>query len=101
MRVWATWRNLDQLEPVQSVGAGLVAMDLRHPRVDSRVGADEAVDVGEPEVPAHGVHHRVDRGVHQSAVAELADVQLDVGALDPGQGASPLVSHQANHCLSW
>jgi len=51
----------DQLEPVQSLGAGLVAMHLRQPRVDGRVGADEAVDVGEAEVPADGVHHRVDR----------------------------------------
>ena len=75
----------DQLEPVQALGAGLVAVDLRQPRVDSRVGADEAVDVGEAEVPAHGVHHRVDRGVHQASVAEPADVQLDVGALDPDQ----------------
>jgi hypothetical protein len=80
----------DQLEPVQSLGAGLVAVDLRQPRVDSRVGADEAVDVGEAEVPADGVHHRVDRGVHQAVVAEPADVQLDVGALDPDQGVHPV-----------
>ena len=48
----------DQLEPVKSLGAGLVAMDLRQPRVHRRVGADEAVDVGEAEVHAHGVHLR-------------------------------------------
>ena len=45
----------DQLEPVQALGAGLVAVDLRQPGVDGRVGADEAVDVGEPEVAADGV----------------------------------------------
>ena len=28
----------DQLEPVQALGAGLVAVDLRQPRVDGRVG---------------------------------------------------------------
>jgi len=64
----------DQLEPVQSLGAGLVAMDLRQPRIHRRVGADEAVGVGEAEVPAHGVHHRDDRGVHQATVTETADV---------------------------
>src|SRR5674476_1238181 len=80
----------DQFEPVQSLGAGLVAVDLRQPRVDGRVGADEAVDVGEAEVPADGVHHRVDRGVHQAVVAEPADVQLDVGALDPDQRVQPV-----------
>ena len=42
----------DQLEPVQALGAGLVAVDLRQPGVDGRVGGDEPVDVGEPEEPA-------------------------------------------------
>jgi hypothetical protein len=73
----------DQLEPVKYLGAGLVAVHLRQPRVDSRVGADEAVDVSEAEVPADGVHHRDDRGVHQATVTELADVQLDLGWLHP------------------
>jgi len=50
----------DQLEPVRALGTGLVAVDLRQPRVDDRVGGDEAVDVGEAEVAADGVHHRVD-----------------------------------------
>jgi len=40
-------------------------------------------------------------GVHQPPVAELADIELDMGSLDPGQWSSPLLSHQANHCLSW
>jgi hypothetical protein len=44
-----------------------------------------AVDVGEPEEPADPVHHRDHRRVHQSAVTEPADVQLDVGALDADQ----------------
>ena len=70
--------------------AKLVAMDLRQPCIDGRVGRDDAVDVGEPEVPADGVHHRDDRGVHQPLVAELADVELDKGSLDPGQGVQPV-----------
>jgi len=45
----------DQLEPVQSLGAGLVAVDLRQSCVDSRVGRVE----GEADVAADGVHHRV------------------------------------------
>ena len=57
----------DQLEPVQALGARLVAVDLGEPGVDGRVGADEAVDVGEAEVAADGVHHRGHRGVHQPA----------------------------------
>ena len=59
----------DQLQPVQPLGTRLVAVDLRQPCIDRRVGRDEAVDVREPEVPAHGVHHRDDRGVHQPSVA--------------------------------
>ena len=55
----------DQLEPVQALGAGLVAVDLRQPRVNRRVGADEAVDVGEAEVPADG-GIIVLTGVHQA-----------------------------------
>ena len=47
--------------------------------------------MGEAEVAADGVHHRVDRGVHQPSVAELADVELDMGSLDPGQGVEPVV----------
>lgn len=75
----------DELEPVQALGAGLVSVDLGQPGVDDGVGGDEAVDVGEPEVPPLGVHHRRDRGVRQAVVAERADVQLDVGTLDPDQ----------------
>lgn len=35
-----------------------------------------------------GVHHRDDRGVNQPLVADLADVELDVGSLDLGQGST-------------
>ena len=45
-----------------------------------------AVDVGVAEEPADAVHHRDHRGVHQPGLAELADVELDVGSLDPDQG---------------
>jgi hypothetical protein len=48
----------DQLEPVQALGSGLVPVGFRQPGVDGWVRCDEAVDVGEPEVPADGVHHR-------------------------------------------
>ena len=75
----------DQLEPVQALGAGLVAVDLGKPCVDRGVGGDGAVDVGVAEEPADPVHHRDHRGVHQPGLAELADVELDVGALDPDQ----------------
>jgi hypothetical protein len=39
----------DELEPVESLGPCLVGVDLRQPRVDGRVGGDQAVDVREPE----------------------------------------------------
>lgn len=75
----------DQLEPVETLGAGLVPLDLWKPCVDGRVGGDEPVDVGEPEVAADGVHRGDDRGVHQPRLAEVADVELDMGSLDPDQ----------------
>ena len=75
----------DQLEPVQALGAGLVGVDLGQPCVDGGVGGDQPVDVGEPEEPPDGVHRGVDRGGHQPGLAEVADVELDVRALDPDQ----------------
>ncbi len=60
-------------------------MDLGERRVDGWVGDDQTVDVREPEEPADGVHHRVDRGRHEAAFAEVADVQLEVSPLDPDQ----------------
>jgi hypothetical protein len=75
----------DQLEPVQALGAGLVTVHLRQPSVDGGIGRDQTVDVGEPEEPADTVHHRVDRGVHQTGIAQLANVELNVGPLDPDQ----------------
>jgi hypothetical protein len=72
----------DQLETVQALSPGRVLVDFRQPGVYGRVGGDEAVDVGEPEEPADAVHHRVDRGDPQAGLAEVADVQLDVGTLD-------------------
>ena len=65
--------------------AGFVAVDLRESGIDGWVRDDEAVNVREPEVAPDGVHHGDDRGMHESAVAELADVELDVCALDPDQ----------------
>lgn len=46
----------DQLETIQSMGAGLVAVNLRQARVDGGVGDGQAVDVGEPEEPTDRVH---------------------------------------------
>jgi hypothetical protein len=46
------------------------------------VGRDDAVDVGEPKVPAHGVHHRVHRRVHQPVLTKLANVELDMSSLN-------------------
>ena len=84
--VWATCRKPDQLEPVQSLGTGLIAVHLRESCVNRRVGRDDSVYVREPEEAAYVVHHRGDRGSHQAGVAELSDVQLDVSSLNPQQG---------------
>lgn len=64
----------DQFEAVESLGAGLVVLDLGKACVDSGASRNQPVDVCEPEVPADPVHPRHDRGVHQVAVAELVDV---------------------------
>lgn len=60
-------------------------VQLGQPGVDGGVGGDESVDVGKAEEPTHAVHHRVDGGVPESGFAEVADVELDVRSLDPGQ----------------
>ena len=44
----------------------------------------------EPEEAADTMHHRDDRGVHQAAVSELANVQLDVRSLNPEQRVEPV-----------
>jgi hypothetical protein len=75
----------DQLEPVQALSPCLVLVDLRQSGVDDRVGRDQAVDVGESEESPNAVHHRVDRGRHHAGLAEVANVQLDVRALDTDQ----------------
>ena len=75
----------DELESVQPLGSRLVAMDLREPGVDGRVGRDQAVDVGEPEEPADPVCHRVGRRRHQTGLAQTPDVELDVSSLDSHQ----------------
>ena len=48
----------DELETVQAMGAGFVAVDLREPWRRPRVEDDKTVDVGVPEEPADGMHHR-------------------------------------------
>jgi hypothetical protein len=47
----------DEFEPVQSLCSGLVAVDLREPRVDGWVRNDEPVDVREPEEASDRVHY--------------------------------------------
>jgi len=95
----------DQLEPVQALGAGLVAVDRGEACVDGWVRDDQAVDVGEPEEATHGVHRGGDRGGHQPGLAEVSDVELDVCSLDsdqrvevvglaPGEPAAELVGVQ-------
>jgi hypothetical protein len=91
----------DQLEPVQALGAGLVAVDLGEACVDGWVGDDEAVDVGEPENP-------------RTACIEV----LTEEAISPDSprcrmwssmwarwistsGSRALVSHQPNQRRSW
>jgi hypothetical protein len=73
----------DQLEAVQALRARLILVDLGEPGVDGRVAGDQSVDVGEPEEAPNAVQHRVDRGRPQPALTEVADVQLDVGPLNP------------------
>ena len=91
----------DQLEPVQALGAGLVAVHLGQPGVDGRVGGDQPVDVGEPEEPADAVHHRDDRGVHQPGSPSWRMYSSTWARWIPTSGSSPLVSHQANQRRSW
>jgi hypothetical protein len=39
----------DQLEPVETLGAGLVAVYLGQPGVDGGIAGNQGVDLGEPE----------------------------------------------------
>ncbi len=91
----------DQLEPVQAVDAGLIAVDLRRPGMHGRVGRDQPVDVGEPEEPAHPVHHRDHRGVHQTPLPESADVQLDMRTLYANQRIQPVALAPGEPSRSW
>jgi len=65
----------DQLQPVQSLGARLVAMDLRQPCVDRRVGRDQAVDV-DPSAQKLPVHAEPDPHLARAgqAMATVADL---------------------------
>ena len=78
----------DQLEPVQAMGPGLVAVDLGKACVDGWVRQDEAVDVGEPEVP------RTDSPRNRMWSSMCA-------RWIPISGSRWLVSHQANQRRSW
>ncbi len=60
--------------------------------------------VREQEEPADGVHHGVGRVVPQSSVVQVADVELEVGPLEPDQRvqASPangLLTRRARHLV--
>jgi len=73
-------------------------MDLRQPWVGA--GSDEiSSSMLANRFPADDVHHRVGRGVHEPLVAELANLELNMGT-GSRSGGSPLLSRQANHCLS-
>lgn len=65
-------------------------MDLGESGVHGGVGGDQAVDVGVAEVAADAVHHRVHRGRRQPALAEVADVELDMATLDADQRVEPV-----------
>ena len=75
----------DEFQSVETLRAGLVAMNLGEPGVDGRVGADQTVEVSEPKEPPNRVHHRDHRGIHQPAFTRVTDVELDVATLDPDQ----------------
>ena len=83
----------NQLEPVQALGAGLIAMNPGQPGLEGLIGADKAVNVRESEVAADGVHARDHRGVHEAALAKLADVQLDMSSLDRYQRVESVCYH--------
>lgn len=72
----------DQLQPVQTLGSGLIAVDLRQPGIHGRIGNNQPVDVREPEVPPHRMHRRAHRRRHQTALPEMADIKLNMGALN-------------------
>ena len=57
--------------------------------------------MGEPEVVADAVHHRVNRGRHGAAVTEVADVELDEGAFDPDEWIEAVGLDHANQRQSW
>ena len=88
--VWATWRNRISSSRSSPWVRDSSDSTFGQPGVDRRVAGDQAVDVGEPEEPAHRVHRGVHRGGHQPRIAQVADVQLDVSPLDPDQRIQPV-----------
>jgi hypothetical protein len=63
----------DQHQPGQPMGAGLGPLHPRYARVHGRIGGNSPSMFVNRKNP-HPVHHRQDRGVHQSALAATADV---------------------------
>jgi hypothetical protein len=48
--------------------------------------------MGEPEEPAHAVHHRADRGVPQPAASQMPNVKLHGARCTPTRASRPLLS---------
>ena len=86
----------DQLQAVQALGAGLVAIDLRRPRVDGWVGGDQAVDVANRKKPRTACIAVFTEESISPDSPKVADVELDVSPLNPTCGSRALASHQTN-----
>lgn len=69
----------------------LVTVDPGHPSIDSGVGDDQAIDMGESEQPADGVHRGIHRRRHRAALAQVADEALDVSTLDSNEWVEAIV----------
>jgi hypothetical protein len=76
-------------------------MDLRQTGIDGRVGTDGPVDVGEPEEPTNGVHHRAHGRGHQPSLTELVEIELDVAPLDIDQRIQPVALTPGDQRRSW
>jgi len=91
----------DQLEPVQALGAGLVMVHLRQPRIDRRIARDQAVDVGEPEEPTATCIIVLTEESISPQLPRCRMYSSMCARWIPTSGPRALRSHQANHRRSW
>jgi hypothetical protein len=94
-------KEADQLEPVEALGSGLVAVDLGKPRVDGGVGGDQTVDVGKPEEPANPCIMVVVEDAMSPASPSPRMYSSTWARWIPTSGSRPLPSHQSNQRRNW